>query len=296
MAYEYGLWLGGILLLMSCLGLVCTVRSGSWGTIQCDLKDSTLVLENSVLYCRWGNKTFGDGAKNHVILELRDKRNNTNHAGDQLDGVWMAYAKGRGPLTKAEVVYDGKERKTGHLEWNRGTVVQEISIFPDSPVLKIDYLVYGVNVVDIGKPGGKPKGTYVFHGADQWYKTRKTITDTAFRNHPNEHHRLVDDLYPNYPNPVFLREWGGQDLNYHGWFIMGVYDDSTGAGFGRVMPFKHIDIIKLLWQKGFELFPHFGNPHQSFSGYLFTVTGGKQEILRRGRQIADSAGARTSGV
>ena len=53
------------------------------------------------------------------------------------------------------------------------------------------------------------------------------------------------------------------------------------------MPVEHIDIIKLLWGKGFELFPHFHREHESFTGYLFVFTGGKQGALELGKRIVE---------
>lgn len=69
---------------------------------------------------------------------------------------------------------------------------------------------------------------------------------------------------------------------------MGVYDEETGSGFGRLMPYDQIDIVKLLSNRGFEFFPCFRRPHQSFTGYLFAVNGGAKEILDQGRKLADS--------
>ena len=46
-------------------------------------------------------------------------------------------------------------------------------------------------------------------------------------------------------------------------------------------------IIKLLWKRGFELFPNFRRRKEPFASYLFFVTQGPEEILPTGRKIAD---------
>ncbi len=75
-------------------------------------------------------------------------------------------------------------------------------------------------------------------------------------------------------------------LDYHGWFIMGVYNPGNGEGFGRIVAVDHMDIIKLLFNRGFELFPHYQRSHEPFSGYLFAVTKGAKEILSIGMKLA----------
>lgn len=104
-----------------------------------------------------------------MITDFYLKRNGANQVQDgQIDGVWMGYGKGRGRLTNGEFVHDGKDRKTVRLVWEHGKVIQEVSISPGSPFLRILYQAYGVNVVDLATPGGKKRGTYVFLGAREW--------------------------------------------------------------------------------------------------------------------------------
>ena len=87
-------------------------------------------------------------------------------------------------------------------------------------------------------------------------------------------------------------------MNYNGWYILGVYNPENGRGYGRVVPAEAIGYIKLLAFPanpgyGFELFPYWQTPGRNrkpYTTYLFAVTGGEQEILARGKQIADQAG------
>ncbi|NLF32314.1 MAG: hypothetical protein GX591_15670 [Planctomycetes bacterium] len=287
-------------LLLSAAGCGGAGAAADWGRIE--VREGEAVLENSVFVCRLGSKVCGKGeggadAWNDVITELTRKDVGIDQAGAQLDGVWMAFGRGRGELVEMKVTADGPDRRTLHVEWRNefGPVVQDYTIYPDSPVLRIDYHSYGVNVVDIGRPGGARKGTYVFHGAEAWRDYRRTITEPAWREHENPHERLTDELYPAYPFPIHnARIWKGLDvspLTYKGFFIMGIYDADTGAGYGRVAPAASIDTLKLLFDAGFELFPCFGRPHEPYTQYLFTVTGGAGEILSLGKRIADAAAA-----
>jgi hypothetical protein len=81
-------------------------------------------------------------------------------------------------------------------------------------------------------------------------------------------------------------------LNYHGWFVMSVYNSKNGVGFGRVAPVDRINNLKLLFYKGFELFPDLAigknsRKHVPFTCYLFASTGGGDGSLRMGLKLAD---------
>jgi hypothetical protein len=255
-----------------------------------DVSSGEAVLENGILRIRYSRKNLG-GSENCVITECILKTHNINQSAEQIDGVWIGYAVGRGTMTAGSVVYDGTDRKTLRLEWGKRKVVQEITIYPDKPVLKIDYMNYGVNIVDIGAPGGAVSGTYKIYGAEEWQAVRKKNTDPDLLNHSNEHHRLTYDLYPVYPHPLTdVPDWKGfapAPMNYNGYLIFGVYNRENGVGFGRLMPFEVANCVKLLWNKGFEIFPYWKGHKRRFTGYLFTVTGGPDEIITLGKSIAD---------
>jgi len=76
-------------------------------------------------------------------------------------------------------------------------------------------------------------------------------------------------------------------LNYDGWYIMGVYLENSGLGFGRVMPVENMRVIKLLWNKGFELFPK----GENVECFLFLFTGGGDDVINIGKKLADRANA-----
>jgi hypothetical protein len=125
---------------------VVTSQTGDWGVVQATLgdgpeADGTILLENRAIRVRYTAKRFPDGNKDHVIVDFLVKNTNGQlAAGSQLDGIWMNADEGRGKITAAHVVHDGPGRKTLHVEWDMGKVVQEFTLWPDRPVIRIDYL------------------------------------------------------------------------------------------------------------------------------------------------------------
>jgi hypothetical protein len=164
--------------------------------------------------------------------------------------------------------------------------VQEVEIFEHEPVLRIDYERYGHNVVDIGRPGGAEAGQYVIHGAHEWQARRREMRMSNPReSSPN----LSDDLYPEYPEPLTDRGYNPTPLEYRGWLILGVYDPSTDMGLGRIVPSAAVPLVKLLWNKGFELYPGWGAPSRDpFRSYLFAVRHGPHEIFEVGKRLANA--------
>ena len=72
--------------------------------------------------------------------------------------------------------------------------------------------------------------------------------------------------------------------------IMGVYNEESGIGYGRVVPFEEISYMKFLWGHGFEFFPFWRNhpdPRRPFTTYLFPVTKGGEEVTSIGKAITD---------
>ncbi|KXK30711.1 MAG: hypothetical protein UZ01_01223 [Candidatus Brocadia sinica] len=254
-----------------------------WGSISIGTDtDGALEvsLENSKIRLKYG-RFFGGHHYEHAIKDLVIKSVNEDQAGFYLDAC-----ANRGTLTTAVVVQDDANVKTVRLEWDNGAKVSEVSIYPDSHYIKTKYLKYGINIVDQGSPGGggSSSGVYEIYGASEWKR--------GYVIYPN----IYFDRYPGdvgYQNITEIDQPG--PLDYHGWFIMGVYNEANGRGFGRVAPVSQIDIIKLLWKTGFELFPTFSRPHSPYTGYLFVVTGGgANEILSRGRNLADGLGDNAS--
>jgi hypothetical protein len=228
-------------------------------------------LENNKIKVRWGH--FKDQHDETAIVELVEKQSGRDLAGTRIDA-----AAWRQELDKAEIITDDENCITVRLHWpgNKGRpdAEQEYTMYPDSSLVKVDYLKWFVNIVDISGGGD----TWVLYGAKDWVR--------EYLDYPNHYYNRAESDIDNIkePDPT-----DAGPLNYHGSFIMGVYDSQDQAGWGRVMPIKSIPIIKLLpWHgKGFELFPDYQQEHKPFTGYIYTVTGGAEGIINLGKQIAD---------
>lgn len=199
-----------------------------------------------------------------------------NHADNRIDA-----AANRSVLREARITRDDDQLKTVHLEWEPLKAggrpgIQDVSILRRLPAIRIDYQEWPVNTVDIGSPGGTKQGSYEIYGAGEWKREYllypKVYFDRAPKDVGHENITEVDEVGP---------------LDYHGWFIMGIFNKANGRGYGRVVPTASVDIIKLLWNRGFELFPCYGRKHEPFSSYLFVVSGGPEEIIRLGQRLAD---------
>ena len=248
--------------------------------------NSYVILENSQIYVKYA--PFFD---NHAQFGIREFRIKSAANQNQADGGFLDAGAGKWALANATIVDDGSAQKTVRLVWNGPNndaskqITHEVSIFPNSKYLKIDYLNvrYGINIVDLGKPGGTLSGKHVAYGGDTWI--RGYITHL-------ENPEIKGSYYNRYPADGVNDPADGGSLNYNDHFITGVYNPSNGRGFARTMPIDAISIIKLLLQpttrRGLELFPYpFNIPHPPFTGYLFAVTGGEPEILSVGQQLAD---------
>lgn len=194
-----------------------------------------------------------------------------------------------------------KSVKTVRLEWNDGDKKQDVTLYQNSLVIRIDYTrIDGFpHLVDVGSHDGQKleNPEFVMYGAHEWQEVRKTNSDSLLIHHENEHHRLTFDLYPAYPFPIVdTPDWNGfapTPLMYKGNYIVGVYNSDNGIGYGRVMPGDVISYLKLL-DDGFEFFPFWRLPTEKrtfpFTGYLFLVDGGGgKEILRTGKEIIDKS-------
>lgn len=280
--------------LVLALLVLCALSShaADWGSITVTpdpLGGMRVTLENSKLRCQYGVTDMPGSGLEAFIKELILKGANENQAGAMLDELGMSADEGRGPITKAQVTYVGPDRMTVRMEsparteptaFHGARVVEEVTIYPDSLILRLDYIEYGVNVVDWTSPGGTTTGTPVIHGADKW-----------IRGHV---------LYPDQYYSVLPEEKGDPEdagsLNYHGSIIAGVYNPANGRGIARVMPVADTSVMKHMGEyRGIEWFPHveWSPPYASkghrrpFTGYLYLVTGGAEEILSVGKRVAE---------
>ncbi len=265
-----------------------------WGcvTIGADAEGALeVVLENSRLRCRYrrvfmGNReeeppfeTFIGEFVNKGTEEDQIKNQGNSHS-DLIDA-----AAWRAELKSASILRVEPEEITVRMEWNYAKgrpPIQDITLYKDRPYLRIDYQEWFVNVVDIGTPGGTHHGCYEIYGKDRWIRDYTYYPQMYFDRCP------VDIGYENMteiedPSP----------LDYHGWFIMGIYNPENGHGYGRVAPVVAVDVIKLLFgdeklgRRGFELFPCFHRPHQPFTSYIYLVSSGPEEVISLGKKIAD---------
>ncbi len=241
--------------------------SGDWGRVTAtDSGDRGAVLENSRFRVRYGKYMSSDVGPKDAIVELIIKPGAENWAG-RIDSRSANGSKLKANrLTSVTVLHDGADRKTVHLDYGDGSAVQDVTIYPDQPWLEITY--HDVNIFDTASR----ELTYVINGAEAWQAARGwTVT------------------YPAYPESYYRREWDAPGpLESNGSFVLGAYDPATGRGYGRVMPAADIDVIKLLFHRGFEMFPHYQprRPQRSFTAYLFPVTGGAEEIPTTGKRLA----------
>mgnify|MGYP005834477973 CR=1 FL=1 len=269
-----------------------TGQGGDWGRV-CVGRDADghlfAELENGTLFCRYGWRNL-PRTDEGFIVDLRHKGFPENHAADSPRHVGrIDAAGGRGPLTAATVVADGPDVKTVRLEWKplQGPPpVSEVSIYPDGAYLRYDYLVPPLNVVDIAMPGGST-GVYQVYGASAWKRGYVGYPKVYFDRNPA--HVGVDP----YDLPGVDDDAG--PLDYRGWFIMGIFNPANGRGFGRILPVRDIDIVKLLFadnNQGFEFCTHRYVDIQArtdpFTGYLYLVTGGAEEVIAAGKRLADA--------
>lgn len=285
--------LAGIGCLLAILAIgVRTDGPADWGSITITpdpLGGMRVVVENSKIRCRYAVIEMPGSGREAFISELVLKEANEDQAGAMLDELGMSADEGRGPITKAEVTYVGLDRMTVRMESPARTeptsfhgprVVEEVTIYPDRLILRMDYLEYGVNIVDWASPGGTTAGTCVIYGSEEW-----------IRGHV---------LYPDQYYSVLPEEKGDPEdagsLNYHGSIIAGVYNPANGRGVARVMPVADTSVMKHMGEyRGIEWFPHveWRPPYASkghrrpFAGYVYVVTGGAEEILSVGKRIAD---------
>jgi hypothetical protein len=239
--------------------------------------DSYVILENSLIAVRYEPFTAGHD-------QFAIKQFNIKSQGDQNQvGIgtyqFLEADTGRGTLSSAQLVLDDLARKTIRLEWNQennplGKIIHEISIYPYSRFIQVDYIdvLVGINIVDIGIPGGSANGEHYAYGGDSWIRGYVTVEYTP----------TVGSYYNRYPGDGIFDPTDGGSLNCNGNFVFGVFAQN-GVGFGRVMPVADISIVKLLSsdtaRRGFEMFPYpFFLPHQPFTGYLFAITDGANDV------------------
>ena len=183
--------------------------------VEVDPAREFVILENSVLYVRY--ERYIDLFDNSEQFNIRQFRLKQYGNADQAGPGYLDAAYHRGALTNAEVIYDGLDRKTVRLHWvskpNNPNLpafqpfVSEISIYPNSQFLKIDYVnaAWAVVIVDLGRPGGTTTGENVAYGAAGWSRGYVAHPESFFSV-------LADETYNDPPD--------GGSLNYKNNFII----------------------------------------------------------------------------
>ena len=276
------------LLLSSLIFLVssCSIPN-DWGKVAAGLDSNgnwEARLENEKLKVRYGFGMGEEEPESFIKEAFLKAHPNLNLAGALIDG-----AAHRGLIIKAEVIKDAADEKTIYLEWAPvpsrkeqfpGPAKCEISVMKDSPVLKIKYIDFCfAHNCDIGLD--------TVHVLDaNWGGITRV-------------YGFDKDSIPQYEDCLYWYEYGfvGCDslhtkngiegdpgpLSYKGQMIMGVYNKENNLGFGRVVPAKNIRCIKILWNKGFELFPQGKN----YTGYIYFFDNGEEGVLSIGKEIVD---------
>jgi MYXO-CTERM domain-containing protein len=259
-----------------------------------------VTLENSEIYAEYG--PYVDGHSQFSIRKLLIKSAGNEDQVCPSSGCtrynYIEADAGRGDLTDASVVFDGDDRKTIRLTWNRSgsptdRIVHEVSIFPFGRFLKVDYLEarYQINIVDLGWPGGTGGGQHLAHGHEAWNADPGGGNGRGYITHQEP--GFMGSYYNRYPADGVDDPDDGGDLNSHVYFIYGVYNPGNDRGFARTMKVEDVSIFKLLLdpdsRRGLETFPYPfvlpGTPE--FTGYLHVATRGEEEILSTGMSLAD---------
>ncbi|MBD3393111.1 MAG: T9SS type A sorting domain-containing protein [Chitinivibrionales bacterium] len=240
--------------------------------------DIDVVLENAVFKCTYGpvSKFYTDQDET-CIKELVVNGGNDVVGRFYMDAMVKNEEHDRGALNHAEVVVDDASEKTVQLEWDGSAVVQRVTMYPHKPYLKIDYYRYYMYVRDFPEKTG---GTPIVYGANDWCRVDGS-------------NPFGEGIFPrSYYRPEMGDPADGGSLNYAGWFIMGTLSGS--AGFGRLLPVKHMSVIKLLDpHKGYEFYPHWvtKGSRQPFTSILYIITGGEDELFTQGMLLAENTEA-----
>jgi hypothetical protein len=257
--------------------VIAAYALADWGSITIndgggDATKKSVAFENSVMLLKYSYNTCGTKPQDvgHTIKDLTIKGKSSNMAGCYLD-----CSAHRGNLSSAGITEETDTKKTASLKWAGGEA--SVTIYRHQPFVKIANTKNGPNVVDISAIGG---GNYVIYGSENWKRD--------FIGYPKCYYHTGDQHCAD-QNGESSSNDDPSPLLYNGWFIAGVFDPSTGNGWARLMP-KKIRIIKLLFGQGYEWF------WNDYTGYLFVVTGGKDEILSGGKAIADWANGGEQGL
>jgi hypothetical protein len=268
-------------------------------------KYGTVTLENSifriVIGTRSGDKRCPQDSSSQLSRFVIKSCNQDQVGVGNIEGGAII-----GHFRSMKITVDSLTRKTVHLEYDgcpadsQNTVMSEYTIFPNSPVIRHDHLLYGgnngwYNIFDCANPGGSEtfdSSEIKIYGSDKW------IRGFIYHDQPGEKGYYDQTDYASQsPDPHIPDQVDGGSLSYHGYFIMAIASKTTKTGFGRVIPIYNakqdkggVGILKILRYNGggFECFPGWGqNKRPPFSSYLFCFTNGLDSAINMGKKIAD---------
>lgn len=266
--------------LMLLAAVTLSRAAADWGNVRVaeDGGRWTASLANSRIVVEYGDAGIADKPLYDRIVKFAINDSGAVVA-NKLDGRHTLGDTAFFTITNASVAYDGPDKKTVDLAFGNGARVTRVSIFPDSPVLQLDYQfnVGQTHNLDYGIMGD----TWEIYGAAPW-KARNGWTKT----YPT----LQDDITED--GSYYRKDWSGTPgpLDYNGSMIMGVYSSRHNRGVGLVLPSAAVSWLKLIDTgasgSGFERWTT-GN----HTAYLYAVTGGGAEIISMGKHIVDNGPA-----
>ena len=139
-----------------------------------------VTLENSVYKAVFRVNKEANGELEHAIRDWIIK----SIQQDQVDNYIDACAQR--PVCKfADIVYDSTDKKTVRFLFGDDEFILDYTIFPNSPVIKVDYVKYDnkdnfwCNTVEIGTPGGigeRHKAVTKVYGQENYIRTIRSRT------------------------------------------------------------------------------------------------------------------------
>lgn len=258
----------------------------NWGSVYAG-RDANgraeATLENSQIAVRYGYKLSKDSEEG-MITRFVFKPRNIDQAGSLLDA-----AAHRGVPRSADIVSDSGGVKTVRFEWERHAngkfkdrAVADISVYPERPYIRVDHHRFAfAHICDISMPGGR-----ACRSNDARCGGKYAIFGYSSPNPPLYERCFYWDKPGNFgcqPDPDGI---GGDpsSLSYRGWYILTVRDPESGVGWGRLVPVAKVQVIKLLWNEGFEIFPKRETP---FTTYLFALEGDERAAINIGKRLVD---------
>jgi len=250
------------------LGAGCT-RQSPWPVVRIDKRadDWQVTLENQKILARYSAARMRSLVKDR-ITQLRLKDSDAVVA-TALDGRHAEKNTAFFRMTHAALLSTGRDRKTVRLRF--AGRVEDVTIFADTPVLKIDYHQGGHNL-DYHITGG----SFVIYGEDEWQRQH---------GWPDKHPRIRNEYTES--GSYYRSNWkldGPNPLSYKGWMILGVCEPESGLGAALLLPADKVRWLKLV-PGGFERWVE--GPH---TAYIYAVSGGAEEILSAGKKLVDHLG------